>query len=132
MKKIKKAGALIIRDKKLLIVKPRNSMFYINPGGKYEGRESPEQCLQRELTEELKLEMISFSYYKTYNFSTSANTSLPLILELYFVNTGGTPDPSNEIETYSWLGKNDFIKNNYNLAPSFSVYFPDLVKDKYI
>jgi hypothetical protein len=33
---IHKAGALIIKDKKLMIVRPIGKAFFVNPGGKYE------------------------------------------------------------------------------------------------
>ena len=64
MNTIRKAGALIFKDKKLLIVKPHRRDYYISPGGKYEEGESAEECLRRELMEELQVELESFKHYK--------------------------------------------------------------------
>lgn len=132
MGKIRKAGALIFCDRRLLIVKPYKSDFFINPGGKFVGNETAEQCLTRELQEELNIQMSSFSFFKTYEFATAANTNVPLSLELYSVTFEGTPEASAEIETFHWLSKRDFEDKTYKLAPSFSIFSPDLVIHKYI
>ena len=105
---IRKAAALIIKDKKLLIVKPKDKPYYINPGGKYEQGETAEQCLKRELLEELQINFISFKYYKTYNFEKAAHADVPLVLELYFVDIVGNIAPFSEIEKVDWLSREDF------------------------
>jgi len=129
MNKIKKAGALIFRDKKFLIVKPHGKPFYINPGGKYGEGESAVDCLRRELKEELGIEMISCKHYKTYEIEKAAHSNLPLSLELYIVEIKGEMKPSSEIEKLAWLNKEDFENKKFNLAPSFSKYIPDLIND---
>lgn len=132
METIRKAGALIFSDKGLLIVKPYKSGLYINPGGKFEINETPEMCLGRELEEELTLKVKSIRFFKTYEFNRAANANLPLTLELYIVTVDGTPVPSAEIETCNWLSKRDFESKSYNLAPSFYVFVPDLIRHGYL
>lgn len=132
MNRIRKAGALIFCDKRLLIVKPYRSKFYINPGGKFEKNETAAMCLRRELQEELNMQMSSFSFFKTYEITQAANTNLPLALELYNVTAAGTPEPSAEIEMFNWLSKKDFENEIYSLAPSFSLFVPDLMRHDYI
>jgi|SRR3989344_1043977 len=129
---IRKAAALIIKDKKLLIVKPKDKPYYINPGGKYEQGETAEQCLKRELLEELQINFISFKYYKTYNFEKAAHADVPLVLELYFVDIVGNIAPFSEIEKVDWLSREDFETKKFNLAPSFQTYIPDLIKERII
>jgi 8-oxo-dGTP diphosphatase len=52
------ASALLLNaDKDLLVVRKKNSNFYMLPGGKVEGNESYKQTLLRELQEELNLEL---------------------------------------------------------------------------
>lgn len=131
MSRIKKAGALIFHQKRLLIVKPYKSDFFINPGGKYEENETAELCLRRELQEELNLEMRSFSFFKTYEISRAANTNVPLTLELYHVTADGTPKPSAEIEIFHWLSKKEFEQKTHNLAPSFAIFVPDLISHEF-
>ena len=129
MRKIQKAGALIIIDKKLMIVKPHDKPFYINPGGKYEERESAEECLSRELKEELHVKLLSCQLYKIYDITKAAHSDLPLALELYLVKINDDPTPSAEIEKIEWLNREDFENKKYNLAPSFYKYIPDLIND---
>lgn len=129
MTQLHKAGALIIKDKKLMIVKPHGKPFFINPGGKYEAGESTEDCLKRELKEELDVKLISCKHYKTYDISKAAHSGLPLSLELYHATIEGDPKPSAEIETIEWLDRMGFENKKFNLAPSFYQYIPDLIKD---
>ena len=97
---IRKAGALIFDEKKLLIVKPEGKPFYINPGGKYENNEDAEACLRRELKEELDVELVSLKQFETYTFDKAAHSALPLVLELYIVEIEGELVVSSEIELY--------------------------------
>jgi len=129
MSKIRKAGALIFRNKKFLIVKPCGKPYFINPGGKYEQNETAKDCLRRELREELNISVNSCRFYGRYEIDEAAHSKLPLSLELYIVSIKGDPSPSSEIERIEWMSKEDFEKGNYNLAPSFSQYVPDLIKD---
>lgn len=129
MDKIKKAGALIFKDKKFLIVKPREKPFWINPGGKYKEGENAVDCLRRELKEEVGVEVVSCKYYKTYEIEKASHSDFPLSLELYIVEIKGEIKPSSEIKDMAWLSKEDFENKEYNLAPSFSKYVPDLIND---
>ena len=129
MREIKKAGALIFKDKKFLIVRPQGKPYFINPGGKYEKGESAEDCLRRELKEELKVEVIFIRHYKDYNFGKAAHSNFPLELDLYIVEIQGELNQSSEIEEIQWLSKEDFNNKKFNLAPSFYKYVPDLIND---
>ena len=132
MTKLQKAGALYIKDKKLMIVKPRGKPYFINPGGKYEDGETARRCLDRELKEELNVELISCEHYKTYDIKKAAHSDHSLSLELYFVSFEGDPKPSAEVEKIAWLSVADFESGKFNLAPSFYVYVTDLIKDGFL
>lgn len=137
MTEIRKAGALILLEKKLLVVKPYGKPFYINPGGKYERKtdgeeETAGECLERELRQELDVALTDYNQFKTYHFDQAAHSQQPLLLELYFVSFSGTIKPSSEIERCEWMSKEDFYAGKFNLAPSFTRYVPDLVKEGYL
>ena len=128
MDKIHKAGAIIIQDKKMLVTKSFGKEFYITPGGKYEEGENAEQCLRRELMEELQVELKSFSHYKDYYFDSGLYIEKPLQIELYLVDINGEPKVSREIEDMKWLSKDDIKNRQVKLAASFDEFLPDFVK----
>jgi len=128
MNEIRKDSALIISDKKLLIVKPKGKPYFINPGGKYEEGENAEACLRRELKEELQIKINSIKHFKTYKMDKAAHSSHPLILELYFIDVSGKIIPSSEIEKFEWLSREDFKAKKFDIAPSFYIYVPDLIE----
>lgn len=50
---------------------------------------------------------------------------------IYLVSIQGKLQPGNEIETFMWLGRDDFTK--YPVIPStLSLLIPDLIKDRVI
>ena len=129
MEAIKKAGALILKDKNILIVRSKGKPLFITPGGKYENNETAEGCLIRELQEELQVQMVSFKHYKDYSFDKAAYSNYPLFIELYIVKIKGEAKPSSEIEEMQWLSKEDFNNKKFNVAPSFYTFIPDFIKD---
>ena len=129
MGEIRKAGALILRNKKILIVRPKEKPYFINPGGKYEAGESDEDCLKRELKEELNVELASNKRYKDYRMDKAAHSDNSLLLELYLAEIKGEPMPSSEIGEIEWLGREEFENKKFNLAPSFYKFVVDLIND---
>jgi 8-oxo-dGTP diphosphatase len=62
----KSARALIIKDKKLLLVGNSELGIFWSPGGGLEKEETPLEALKRELHEELGLELKSAKHYADY------------------------------------------------------------------
>jgi len=58
--KITIVNGVIIKDNKLLLLKKSSKDYYETPGGKTEEDESIEDCLVRELQEEVGIRAISF------------------------------------------------------------------------
>ncbi|MCK5176263.1 MAG: NUDIX domain-containing protein [Candidatus Aenigmarchaeota archaeon] len=126
---IKVAAAMINQNKELLIVRKKHSKIYIHPGGKIDGKETHFETLQRELMEELKVDLIESKYFKSY-FSPSAahDPNCTLAFHLYIAKWGGKLKPSSEIYKAEWLKKGDIESKKYELAILFSQIIPDLRK----
>lgn len=116
-KTILKAGALLFDDKQRLLAvhkmgKPRNEL--IVPGGKIETGESIEAALQRELQEELCVELVSWQHYATFQAKAIYEDAL-LIMHTYFVEISGVPIANQEIDAFVWLDKH-FDQSEYRFA----------------
>jgi 8-oxo-dGTP diphosphatase len=98
--------AAIIREKgKVLIAqRMRNSLFGLKwefPGGKVEGDESPEECLRRELKEELGIETENLGLFTTTKYSYK-----DFDVELLFYNVRRVSGDLqlNSHERLAWVG----------------------------
>lgn len=127
----KRVGAFIIQDKKLLLVSGQNIPIFWSPGGKIDEGESLEDCLRRELLEELQVGIKSLKFYDhikieaakfgDVNFNPSDN-------HYYLVEVSGEIKPSSEIDIIRWFSKED-IKDPM-LQPAYrDIIFPKLIKD---
>lgn len=103
---IKKCAAVVLRDKKFLIVRQQNQDYFKNVGGKLERSESPEECLSREIYEELAVETKSTCFYwKVPKTKAVSNPELELEIYLYFVEIEGPIKASSEIAECAWISK---------------------------
>lgn len=106
MKSIYKAGALIIKNKKLLVVREKGEDFFINPGGKIEENETPEETLKRELKEELGIDANKISFFDTIKYDFP---DMLFKMETYFVEVDEEITLNSEIEEFKWI--NSYFKN---------------------
>lgn len=120
-----RAGALIIRDKKLLLVTNDQTDFYWTPGGRLENNENYINALQRELNEELNLKIKSIKQYRI----TTHNES---ITAYYFlVDAHSEPNPtSDEVTSFSWFSKEELTNPDIRISPYVTDFIlPELIKD---
>lgn len=103
MKLIKKVGAIILKDNKILAVRKKGTDVFIFPGGKAEKEEKFEQTLIRELEEELGIEASNFRYFGTFIEPATLEKDTEVKLEIYFVDARGVFVPKSEIEEYKWI-----------------------------
>lgn len=132
-----KISALLLNSQgQLLIVRGTGDDFYKAFGGKVEGEETDQQCLEREVLEEGNVKL------------TSANLYLePPILEVqnqpgkyfkvrfYLIEVDGEPtvNPEDNTEELLWLSKTDFESNKYHIASALQQYaIPQLIKDGFL
>jgi ADP-ribose pyrophosphatase YjhB (NUDIX family) len=126
---IRKSTAIIIKDKKLLLVTTSDESFYWTPGGKIEEGESSEEALIRELKEELKIEVASTSPYFTYS-SVIEEDNKPRKVDCFFVEYTGELTCSSEISSMIWVSKDDISNNKIVLQNGVKLHLvPKLLAD---
>jgi ADP-ribose pyrophosphatase YjhB (NUDIX family) len=114
-----KSGAIIIRDKKLLITKPKTKDFWIFVGGKPEGDETVEQALAREVREELGVNIIGkpVLYLKSPIELAAGNSDGKTVqIFAFIIAVDGEPSASAEIEKIHWLSREEFNHESFKLG----------------
>jgi len=126
---IDKVGAIIIRDRKMLVARNKGREMYFIPGGQRGGNETDEETLAREIKEELYAEIKNAKFYKEYRIRNQDLTDR-LLLRTYFVDIAGEPKPSSEIEEIAWVDRINY--NKYNLGTALKSIIPELIQDDYL
>lgn len=103
---IRKAGGVIIRDRKLLVTRTTGKDFFITPGGKLKNDETPQLALQRELDEELQIAINaeSLELLGTFYAEAAGHDGVMLEMAVYIVGDyTGELTPSSEVEEIRWV-----------------------------
>ena len=103
---IRKAGAVLINDRKFLVTRSAGKDFFIAPGGKLEDDETPVEALKRELMEEIQIEIdvSTVEHLGTFYAEAAGKDGLMLEMFVYRVNDfSGTPTASSEVEELRWI-----------------------------
>jgi 8-oxo-dGTP diphosphatase len=96
---IHKVGLIAVENGALLLVRKRGSQWWILPGGKIDPGESFEECLAREIDEELGCACEASYWYTVEDVAADGG---PLRMELYRGHFVGEPKASAEIEELWW------------------------------
>lgn len=121
----RRAGGLIIQNKKLLLVTD-GSGYYWTPGGRLENEENYEQALRRELDEELGAKIKTATVYKN-PIKDDAET------HYFLVEVDGELKPNNEVSAILWYSKEDFQNNTYRVTPRITKHiYPFLIEDNLV
>lgn len=103
---IRKAGAVLIQDRKFLVSRSAGKDFFIAPGGKLEHNETPVEALKRELQEEIQIDIdtSTLEHLGTFYAEAAGKDGLMLEMFVYKVNDfKGTPIASSEVEEIRWI-----------------------------
>ena len=123
---------MVLKDGKFLIVRGAAQDYWKNVGGKLEDGETPEQCLAREIKEELGVGLSDKPkhYFSLPTTKAVSDPSVELDIHLYLCGLSGEPVASSEIEELRWMSKDDFEKRKYNVTYQMADFIiPKLVKD---
>ncbi len=129
-KQIIKYAAVILRDGKYLIAKPADSDTWINVGGKPEDDETPEECLKREVMEELSVNVVSEPqlYLESPFTPAVSDPNIQVKITWYRLEIEGEPIASSEIGEIHWLAKSEI--ETLKLSPQIKEFLiPKLLGD---
>lgn len=120
---------IIIRDNKLLMLKGKGYKELWTPGGKIEQGESDEDCLRRELKEEIDVKLIKIEFFKEYSGISFYHQNRITNQRVYIVSVTGNFKPGAEIKDIVWLTKENFEKKQFPMIPTTEKeIIPDLIK----
>ena len=127
-----RVAALIVKNKKLLLVTGYDEKFYWTPGGKIEGKETHETCLRRELSSELNIKVTSFNPYLTIKLPNQIKKEMQKN-HYYLVKYHDDIKPSQEITKTIWYSKQNFINKDIPISKGFAnEVITKLIKDNYL
>jgi len=134
MADINKAGVLIIEDDKFMLCRKNDTTTkLIIPGGSIEAEESPEDCIIREVCEELgkEVQLSELQYLETYEDIAAYDDpkiQKTVKIILYQAKMTGAPIPSSEIVEIIWFDSNSDINE---LSPIIkNKILPDIINKK--
>lgn len=127
MRMRKRAGALHLKDNKLLLICEGQQGFFWTPGGGLENNETFEQALERELDEELGARLLSAKLYMTIQDETEDEEVRYFLVDLEL------PDNLPDNVEPCWYGRSDFETNITKISQRIhSKVYPKLIADKLV
>lgn len=110
---IHKAGGIILRDRRLLVVRSKNKKAFYTPGGKIEPSETAKQALVRELREEVNIDTSEddLETFGTFYAQATEQESKTIRMDIFTIKAWrGDITPSSEIEEVQWINSDDAEK----------------------
>lgn len=127
-----RAAAIILKEKIFLLVTSPKIDFWFTPGGTLEEGETIEECLLRELEEELLIKDSSIKHY--FDYTTKSNKG-PGDIKVYcfFVEVKSEIKLSNkpeEVNELYWFSREDFVNKKLKLSDGIkNKLIPKLIED---
>ncbi len=109
------SAAVILNSKnQLLLVRKRNTEFFMQVGGKLEPHESPEVTMLREIHEEIGTDAKIEQFIGRFETSAANEANYQLVSFLYQVDLSQAPKIDAEIAEMKWIDLDD---QHTKLAP---------------
>lgn len=105
-KLVRRAGGLLLKDKKVLLERSKDKSFFIPPGGRVEDDETMQQAVVRELFEELKIVVKEKDLEEfTQHFKPAGGQeTYDVEMTIFLIKTWtGEIVPDNEVEELLWF-----------------------------
>lgn len=134
MKLINTVAYILIKQKRILLVRPKSKNVYYMPGGKLEKGETSIVGLLREVKEELRIELIpkSIAYYGTLKDQAyGKEKGIEVSIECYTGKYDGEPTPTSEIEEVRYFTSKEYL-NMEETAPAVRLIVKSLKNEKLI
>lgn len=101
------AAAIILNEQnQILLVRKKDTDFFMHVGGKLEPNELPEAALSREVLEEAGCEMEILSYIGKYETVAANELNHSLVSYLYQVKLKSQPQVQAELAEMQWVDLN--------------------------
>jgi len=129
MKSILKFGLIILKNKKILLNRKMDTDYWLLPGGKPEGKETPEECIIREVKEEnnVEVDVKTLKHFGDFEDDAANEKNTKVHVGAYIGKIKGTPKPGQEIVQQKWFSKNDELAK---LSPILKYkIFPHLIME---
>jgi 8-oxo-dGTP diphosphatase len=97
------AAVILDPDGRMLVVRKRDTLFFMQPGGKLDGGETPTETLARELGEELGCAMIEARFLGTFSAQAANEPDRMVEASLFRTTIVGEIKPTAEIEEIAWI-----------------------------
>ncbi len=109
------AAAVILNDQnQLLLVRKKNTQYFMQVGGKLECNEAPEKTMLREIAEEISTSAQIQQFIGRFETLAANEAGYQLVSYVYQVNLDQTPKMDAEIAEMKWIDLDD---NQTLLAP---------------
>ena len=121
-------AGVVIRDNKILLLKGKGYDYFWTPGGKVDGAESNQECLRRELKEEIGVGLVSIKLFKEYDGVSFFNPEIKQKQIVYLIDIDGEIKPDSEIEGFVWMSREDYENKKYNTQTDDNIIM-DLINE---
>ena len=112
---IDKVAWILLVDHQILSTRSRGKDTYYLPGGKRDPGETDEECLVREIKEELAVDLVPGTLRYLGQFVAQAHghsEGVQVQMRCYQADYAGTLSAASEIEELAWLGYADRLKTS--------------------